>query len=172
MALTELFPMIDMENLTTELLGLAGWRLGWQSTERPAAPGLFSSSQIFNPEGSGQIIVVTQLTFFSNVVNEFFAVEITDTALATAAIPGLPRDGRFGTARRSLAEFRSSDTGPVGGGLQWQFTTEQSVIRDDNGLVVLTPGTGLSIGPVLQNRRMTVNYFWRERIAEPSELNF
>ena len=170
-ALGELFPVLEVEDLTTELLALGGWRLAWQSTERPAVAAKNSASQLRNPAGSGALVVVTELQI-NTTSDQKFQVEVSTTLFGTP-VAGLFRDARFGIPRGTAALVSSADDVAVGGGLRLQtITNRERTIRDDNGLVVLTPGTALNIGTVSDTVLMTVNYFWRERIAEPSELSF
>lgn len=170
-ALSDLFPVLDVENQPPELLALAGWRTAWQSTERTSGVGNDSTSQLFNPVDSGHLVAVTQVHIRTGSATSI-DIEIQNTALA-AGTPGLYRDGRYGVPRRTVAVASSLDGGTTGGGLR--IFAESSVpfsLRDDNGLVVLSPGTGLNIGTVAQNIALLVNYFWRERPAERSELFF
>ncbi len=169
--LPEVFPVLELENTTPELLALSGWRTAWQSTERLSGVGNDSTSQLFNPAGSNAIVVITQLVLRVSV-QSFLDIEIQDTALA-AGVPGLYRDSRFGVPRNSVAIASSLDGGTTGGGLRLLANVDEPfTVRDDNGIVVLAPGTGLNIGTVTQNIFLTANYFWRERLAQESELNF
>lgn len=171
--LSEVFPTFDVENLTPEMLGLAGWRPAWQSTERPVQAVQNSASQLQNPAGSGMLVVVTQIAMRIDSAS-FVQIEIDTTTFGTP-VAGLFRDSRFGTPRSTAATVASADNIAVGGGLRWRLEPDSpsmKTIRDDNGLVTLAPGTNLSIGTITNNRLLTVNYFWRERIAEPSELAF
>ena len=43
---------------------------------------------------------------------------------------------------------------------------------DENGVCVLAPGTGLDIGIDDSGDTLSFSFYWRERVAEPSELNF
>jgi len=171
-ALAELFPVIDVENIPPELLALAGWNLAWQSTQRPAAVGETSTSEMFNPADSGTIMTITQVGIRVSITGNFVQMELTDTPLTTAATRGLFRDARAGIGRSTVAEFRSDDDIAVGGGPRLLATSLQLLITDPNGIAVLTPGIGLRVGTQNLNTQLTVNYFWRERVAEASELNF
>jgi len=170
--LEDLFPTIEVENVPSELLALSGWRLAWQSTERPASVGDQSASQMFNPADSGVIMSVTLIGLRVSVTGNFVQMQIVDTPLTTASTNGLFRDSRFGVPRSTVAEFRSEDGVPTGGGPRLLVTSGQLLLLDPNGIAVLTPGSGLQVGTVNLNTQLTVNYFWRERVAEPSELNF
>jgi len=44
-------------------------------------------------------------------------------------------------------------------------------LQDQNGIVVLAPGSGITFNTAETNRTLLVSFFWRERAAEPSELN-
>lgn len=169
--LPELFPVIEVEDTTPELLALTGWRTAWQVTSRLSGVGNESSSQLFNPVGSGFLISVTQIIIQLAALGSV-DVELQGTALA-AGVPGLYRDGRFGVPRSTVAIVSSLDGGTTGGGLRFLLAANtQFPIRDDNGICVLAPGTGLNIGTVQTNVTLVVNYFWRERPAQPSEINF
>lgn len=171
-AIGELFPMLEVENTTPELLALSGWRTAWQSTERPAVVGDTPASQLFNPIDSGTIVAVTQVTVRADA-NVILSLEIQDTQLGVAPVRGLFRDSRFGGDRETTAVAGAEDNIVVGGGLFFRITANlEIVITDDNGLAVLAPGAGLSVGSTNPNTRLTVNYFWRERPAERSELSF
>ena len=169
--LSELFPVLEVENTTPELLTLTGWRTAWQSTARTSGAGNDSTSQLFNPVGSGFLVAITQI-IINTGANTEIDLELQNTALA-AGTAGLYRDGRFGVPRSTVAIASSLDGGSTGGGLRIRSNTNvPTTLRDDNGIVVLSPGTGLNIGTVSFAIGLTVNYFWRERPAAPSELLF
>jgi len=172
-ALEDLFPVLEVEDTVPELLALAGWRTAWQSTERPSVMGQVTKSQLINPADSGFLVAVTQFLIITDGVTKL-QVEIGTAEIGTP-VAGLYRDSRFGTPRATVALVSSADNIPTGGGLRLTSNVTadfQNSIRDDNGIVVLAPGSTLDIGTVSGRIVLTVNYFWRERIAEPSELNF
>ena len=169
--LSELFPMMDMENLPAELLLLAGWRTAFTTQTVPATIGQTSRAQILNPVGSGRIAVVTDcwLTGAAGIV----AYTTTDTLFANQ-FSGVPRDTRDGLVVNSgcsVAELVSGNTVRRGeinlqGGITFHhFSTE-------NSLAVLAPGTAWEYGTVTDNLFLDVTFFWREREALSSELNF
>ncbi len=170
-ALPELFPVLELENTTPELIALSGWRTAWQSTERPASVGEASASQLRNPAGSGVILTVTQLLIRVTPDTNIQA-EIGTTLFGTP-VSGLFRDARFGTPRLTAAQVSSADNVVIGGGFRIRLVDGVPLsVQDDNGIVVLTPGTTLDCGTTGPNILMTVNYFWRERVALDSEINF
>ncbi|MEE8540006.1 MAG: hypothetical protein V3S54_09320 [Woeseiaceae bacterium] len=170
--LPELFPVIEVENTTPELLAFLGWRLAWQNIQQNAVALQTSAVQLSNPAGSGMIASVTQI-IVRTATPEILQVEVTPTLFVSAAIRGLFRDSRLGGDRATALELRSDPDIATGAGLR--LLTEANVeshIRDDNGFCVLTPGSALQVGTVNDNVALPVNFFWRERVAEPSELNF
>lgn len=168
----ELFPILELENTTPELIALSGWRTAWQSTERPANIGTVSTSQLLNPAGSGILAVITQLSI---VVTSSTRIQMQNTIalLAGFPVPGVFRDARFGVPRNTALRVQSANGPPIGGGGRFLLVANvEFKIADVNGIAVLTPGTELSISTTSVNQLMTVNYFWRERTAEASELSF
>ena len=169
--ISELFPVVDVERVPGELLVLGGTRLVWQSTERPASVGEVSASQLQNPVDSGTLITVSQFNFFTNVFGTVQA-SITETFIGTP-VSGLFRDGRLGITRESTGKVSSADNVATAGGLRIRLLADElKTFEDENSLIMLAPGQALQVGTATDNVRMTVNYFWRERAAEPSELQF
>ena len=170
--LPEMFPVLELEHTTPELIALSGWRTAWQSTERPANVGGTTRSQLSNPPGSNVIAAVTMIIIAGDT-SSVIQSQLETVSIGGTPVRGLFRDGRFGVPRNTALTVESVDGGTVGGGLRLQIPAgEQVFLRDDNGIVVLTPGTRLTIGTVVFNVRMTINYFWRERVALDSEINF
>ena len=169
--ISELFPVVDVERVPSELLILAGTRLAWQSTQRPADAGNVTASQLQNPVDSGSIITVTQLIARVGLAT-FLQAEITETFIGTP-VPGLFRDGRLGIARETTGKVASADGVATGGGLRVFLQANiNTIFPEANDIVTLGPGQALQIGSVIVNVEMTMNYLWREREALPSELQF
>lgn len=168
----ELFPVLELENTTPELLALSGWRTAWQSTERPGNVATVSTSQLINPEDSGIIAVLTSLWVNISVAGAF-QMQNTEALLANNPIGGLFRDARFGVPRNTALQVDSADGPTIGAGARFRLQPDLNFkVADENGLVVITPGTEFSLSTTSVNIIMTVNYFWRERVAEASELSF
>lgn len=170
--ISELFPVLDVERAPGELLVLGGTRLCWQSTERPAFVGQVSASQLINPLDSGTLVTVSSLNLRNNLA-AIVQIQITDTLFTVGLVSGLFRDGRLGTARETTAKVASIDNVTTGGGPR--YTLQASVLfplEDENSIAVLAPGQALQVGTATFNTILTVNYYWRERPAEVSELQF
>jgi len=172
-AIGELFPVLELENTTPELLALSGWRVAWNAAEAPAVAGEVSAAQIFNPAESGVLVAVTALMIQSNVVTGI-TIGLNEEQIGGTPIRGRYRDFRFGGLRETTATTEATDNPTlVPGGLFIRvLAVAETVIRDDNGIAVLSPGSGLQLTTNILNARLTVNFFWRERAAEPSELSF
>jgi len=172
--LQELFPMVDVENVPTELLILGGTRIGFGSVRLLANVGDVPKSQLFNPADSGFIVTITDITHtIATVVTEmrfaFAAAGVADEVGQETF-----RDTRGGLASTPVAQVRSEiSLGGIPG--IWQVSNLPNVPfpqRNNKGLAVLGPGTGLTCAPNTTNVTTVVAWKWRERVAEPSELNF
>lgn len=168
--ITELFPMIDVENVPGELLALMGTNLGWASSELLATPAVRNHHQIFNPVGSTMLIVVTRVTAFSSAASNFRFSNFLG-AQTTLAGNERRRDTRSGTLASLVAQQRTSQNA-VSGGLDYRLRSvgsAETTIFDRNGLAVLFPGTGLTVTCQTLNLDSTVGFMWRERVFETSE---
>ena len=171
--LTELFPVVSVEDLPLELRVLSGWRAAMIEVERLAGVGDVVAANLFNPAGSGVIAVVERVLWRVNSADniEFDLVQATLTGGQTK---GLFRDTRLGGDRLSTL-FATTQTAAATDGIQRYFTPADVMERleDDQGLFVLSPGNGLQVGyATTTNKLLAVNFQWRERTAEPSELSF
>jgi hypothetical protein len=114
------------------------------------------AAQVFNPVGSGVIVVVTEASVEVTVLAAQFIAVLRDAAQTTLGPAVLPLDTRWfagqpftGTAGRSGIQFRTSTSG-VGGGTS--YLSELGPIVPIGGLyrftnlpIVLGEGTGLDI---------------------------
>ena len=169
--LQELFPTLDVENVPGELLFLAGTKIGLCATSKAPTAGKKAAIQLFNPAASGQLITVSTM-YISGSGNQFISWALSSTALATNTnIPRL-RDSRSGTNQTGVVQLRTSpDAVSLSGGIIQLLGTTTLQITDGNSICVLAPGTGFSIVGDTDDT-LSVSFFYRERIAEPSELNF
>jgi len=172
-ALTELFPVIDVEQVPLELLFLAGTTLGQGATNQSNLAGNLNHSQLFNPVRSGQLIVPTYVSVFSGTA-QIIEYTTTITPLTTETGNVIPRDTRAGLAAPVVGQTR--EVQQVGGlpetGVIRLLANVQFVLRNEGGLFVLAPGTGLTFANTTANTDLLMNYMWRERVALESELNF
>lgn len=169
--LSELFPVIETENLPAELLFLGGWLTGMNTATQAATVGESSRLQVFNPLGSGKIAVLTDVYFDGDggIVNW----QINETPFVPAPVTGITRDTHAGfdvgtaLATGALATGNTLQAG--------RFVLSANVFlhfHSENGIAVLAPGSGVEFGTDVDNRNLNATFFWRERVALPSELNF
>lgn len=169
--LSELFPVLDVENVPGELLLLGGTQLCIGQTIESANAGDTPSSSLRNPGESGTLITVTSIRIFSG------------TAQAGRGGPSLNTLPNTGT--QAVRDTRVGPTGqPVGimlsdnslslAPLFYRFElngTDDLVIEDPNGVAVITQGTSFIVGASIANTDLRVGWLWRERPAEQSELS-
>lgn len=171
-ALTELFPMVDVEDLKAELALISGSRLAFSSTFQLADPVDLNHSQLFNPTDSNNLIVLERLDIRASIAQNI-EYQLATVALADFTANHALRDTRLGIPTAPVGQVRSVEQ--AGGlaqfGLIWEDTNGKT-IEDKRGLFVLAPGTGLTIATTVANADFIVSYLWRERVAETSELQF
>jgi len=172
-ALTELFPVIDVERIPGELLRLSGTRICVGSFQIGPTVGLAERIQVFNPTGSGVLATVHRMLFFGTVTNSY---RISPGIIAFPTGLGLETlmDRRAAATERPTCQIRSDQTVALEGATivvrLLAHTTYQ--LDTENDIAVLPPGTGLGISTDTVNKFINVTFLWRERAALPSELNF
>ena len=172
--ISELFPMIDVENVPPELLVYTGWHAAQRATQRTAGVGDLTASQLFNPLGSGLLVVLTKVLLSVNLVSDV-NWQLGVAALADLQGRGQLRDDRAGGVVSGSATTETRTAAPFTVNPGNRARAEAGVtleLSDVNGLAILTPGIGWNVGTTVTNARLTVQYFWRERVAEQSELQF
>lgn len=170
-ALTELFPMIDVENVPAELLLLMGSRLalGGDNLAAPAAT-FFAQMMLRNPANSGFIITVLEARC-SSTTDQQFVWGPTQNTLATAESTAFADTRVFpeGTVGQVLSESLLV-VGPTFGHGRALANTDL-ILNVPRGLAVLTPGTAFSVSTTDDATVLTATFTWLERVAQPSELN-
>lgn len=171
-ALTELFPTIDVESLNAELSLPLDWRLGFASDNLGPTAGQLNLIQLFNPAASGNLVVLERVDLRTD--SDQFVAYATVNAALTNVVASDVRDTREGIQNPPTAEVR--DVTQVGGianiGLIFCQTNVIQTIEEKRGLFVLAPGTGVTFVNAAANTSLMCSFFWRERAAEASELQF
>ena len=171
-SLSELFPMVDVENLPAELLFLAGWRTAFTTKTMNAVGGETSRAQLFNPLGSGLIVVCTDVYIISGT-NTIINYTTTGTELTDDSFSGVPRDTRDGLLVTTGAKVAQQQTGNTVRRGTFIVPTQTPFHHfAKNGLAVLGPGTGWEYGTNADAQALDITFHWRERAALSSELNF
>lgn len=170
--LPELFPVIEVENTTPELLLLNGWRLAWQNIEETSPLAETAAVSITNPVGSGILAAVEELDLRTSF-DDNIQILVTNTLDTSPEIRGLFRDARLGGNRNTACELRNFSNVPTGAGLRIRLVADEVMhLAPRNGICVLSPGTALQIGTTGTQLQLAVNCYWRERVAQSSELLF
>jgi len=173
--LSELFPVLDVERVPGELLLLGGTRLGFAGFPVAGGVGQFSGSQIENPVSSRNLITITRVIFSAQAGGQLLfgtthaqlatalptASRLRDTREVFPAQPvGLLRvDGALGAPIDSIGQLRTAGLISL-------------TLEDENGVAILAPGERFTVGSDVANTLLTATFFWRERPAEPPELQF
>lgn len=171
--LSELFPVIDVENIPAELLALGGTRMAIGNTNEPAVAAVFQISQLFNPVGSGIIITLLHLHVISTDALSV-GMGITDGSFTNNNPLNVSfADGRFLPPEVPTGQCRDETAGAEGVRFYLfdQNNFQSQIFQPPKAICVLVPGTGWSVSTTVVNHPLSVSYGWIERPAEQSELN-
>jgi len=170
--LGDVFPVLDLENLTPENQLTAGWFLfQGQASVTGAVAGL-AAVQVLNPAGSDVIVVIDKCKVNTTATRAIgFG---TAVAPLTAAINTTTRDTRAGQVFTGKALIRTSTdaTGALGDLTIVPVANVDYDLDLPHGIAVLGPGGALTFVDSVVNSVLRVLFFGRARIAEPSELSF
>jgi len=171
--LEELFPMFDVEKLPAELYRLANIDLCYGGATFVAVPAQAGRGQLFNPAGSGKILTVTQAGC-SLLLGARIRWGRQDTPHTSNFSTQLFRDVRHPLGNLPTGQIRGQTSVALANATGQTFINALTpfTLEDENGITVLTEGTGFEIGVDALNQAMTFYFYWRERVAEPSEINF
>jgi len=171
-ALEDLFPVIEVENTTSELLRTTGWKLGAGQISITPAIGTRAAIQLFNPVGSGHLVVLTGIIFSSATSTEVRGGP-SFAALTDTSTPGQQRDTRNGVLTRTVALIQEEDDGLVSNLINIRTASQVTqTISDPNDIAVLTPGTGWRMTTLGIDILLRMAFFYRERVGQPEEFNF
>lgn len=170
--LSELFPVLDVERVPGELLFLGGTKLGWGGAQKAADAGKKPGIQLFNPVDSGHLVTVELVNISGNFSGQIF-IGLTTITLPTNTGLGFLRDVRTGTTELTVAQVRTSGDAIASANMSVRTNTNVLVaVEPRNSVAVLASGTGLLLVPSGIDTTLNVGFFWRERPAEQSELQF
>ena len=172
--LEELFPIFDVENRNAELALIGGWRLAMGSTVLPGVAANLRFGELRNPADSGYLIVPTRIWISPGSTQNVEWELIGEPALTEFTVTARVLDTRLGVTSSPVGQIRSSTqvAGAAGFGNFFLVTGTPFPFQDDGGICVLAPGSGIVFANTTVNTSLTLQFLWRERIAEPSELNF
>jgi len=171
--LNELFPTLDVENVPSELLALSRTSLVTAGSLLNPSVGNVNKHQLFNPATSSVMLVVTQMIVSTGVAgNSEIVVEVTARTTNVGNVQR--RDTRAGFAEAVIGENRTQqDAAGVASIVNIRLLANTAFsLTDPNDLFVLFPGTGVTFSPTTANVQSVCQFFWRERVFEPAEINF
>jgi len=170
--LSELFPMIDVENVPAELLILAGTRTCAGGGFQGATAAQAVKFQLFNPVDSGHIITITRVLHSADSTQNHRWGRSTAVFATTRSGAGEFTDTRNDIVNKPVAEIRELSEAALANAANLIVVpaNEPLVLENENSIAVLSPGFGWEIGNQAVNTGGSVSFYWRERVAEQSEL--
>lgn len=173
-ALSELFPMIDVERVPSELLALQGTHLAGCSVESGGTAAVNNQHQVFNPVGSGHLITVTH-ALVASATTQILFFGLASATLATVIANPRFRDGRVSditpVGQNRVATLAAATPSTYRVQVNGGAGIASFLLDDPNDLAVLPPGFGFQVSTSTVNTSLVTSFFWRERPAERSELN-
>jgi len=171
-ALEDLFPTLDVENAPMELLRASGWVFGTGFLAEVPSAGNNAAIALFNPADSGHLVVCTTIN-----INGPSAVDVMIgpifTALASVNLPGAQRDTRAGAIAQTVARLQSDENATSSAFLRIPIVANVNTqLTDIDGYYVLAPGSGMQVFANTVDITIRAGFLWRERVAEPEELDF
>jgi len=169
-ALTELFPMIDVENVPSELLLLSGTRLCIGRGFEAALAANFGQIMLRMPGGTGSIATILSVIVFSPTAQALTLGPTLNTYTNTEVEAFT--DGRiFGQG--TVAKVLGDRLLVVGSNFMHHQVNgvDATVYTPPRGFAVVTPGTAFSVSNTVVNTAIEVSFLWTERVGQPSEFS-
>lgn len=178
---TALTPVLIAEADRPEAQALKGILLGFGDTFVANGVGVASMAQLWNPAGSGKLVVVERAQGSLPSLNGWVAFLLNDTALTTNTNAAIHRDTRNrqnpGFNIGLSAEVRQQAAAAVPGASSFVWETRRSASESSElpVPVVLQPGTGLIVVAddtpqhLPFNISLQASFAWYERAMEAGE---
>lgn len=171
-SLGDVFPVLDLENLTPENQLPAGWSLTQRFITVVGIAAQLTGVSVINPADSGAIVVVDKILVQSNTSQNFtYGV---DLPLFTVVTTFQNQDTRSSNQQNgSMVMGGNANVGAAfGGGFFRALANVTFILEAPNGLAVLAPGGQFGVAGATVQTNITMSAFGRVRLAEPSELSF
>lgn len=170
--ITELFPMINVEDPPPELLLLGGTIPSFGGGTITGAAGEAPRAQLFNPANSGRLVTLTDV-YFATLATTTVRWGVTTPAIGVTITTQTSLDTRLFTPARPTAQIRQTSSAALASATgQTRLLADTPLhLHNANGVAILRPGTGFEIGISLLTGIIHYTFYWRERDAEASELN-
>jgi len=171
-ALSELFPVLDLENMPSELLVLGGTRIVFGGGTVTGVAGQAPKMGLFNPANSGNIVILTAVVY-STLSTGTVRWGLNTNELATQIGTEVFADSRLGFTARPVGRIGTESAVALANatGQSRVVGNARFDLQFPNDLCVLAPGFGFEIGSNVNASIILTAFYWRERAAIPSELN-
>ncbi len=170
--ISELLPIIDVENMPAELLLLMGTRLAIGEADlSPGGVGTFGQAMLRNPPNSGAIITILEIRTGTDQQQEMVAGPTLTTY--PDAQPSAFVDTRI-FPEPTVGQVLSDNTLLVPGSTFYRFrllSGREVVWKRSKGIAVIAPATAFSVSVTNDATNFNCSFLWTERVAQPSELN-
>ena len=170
--LSELFPVLDVESVPSELLILAGTRTCFGGGTINAGAGFAPKMELFNPAGSNTIITLTDVYVSSSSGSMTVRWGTNTVQLTTQIATELFSDTRNPVLFNPVGEVGTEAAvafAPATGQARLISNTVLH-LEGKNDLMILSPGNGFQVGLGTNNTIIHVTFYWRERPMETSEV--
>lgn len=170
--LSDLFPVLDVERVPGELLRLSETKILIGGTTLQSGVGDLPSIQVFNPEDSGNLVVVSSVDI-SAASGTTFVIGVSVAEFADFVARMTSRDTRGTIIIQGVAQIRTTDTIAFSSAGSFAFRLGGNIthtITDENSVAVLFPGTGFFVQSSTTNSFLSCGFMVRERPFLESEL--
>lgn len=166
----DVVPALILESERAEWAYLAGTKLMVGHASLAASVGNVGNVQCWVPSGSNVVVTIDRI-YFGCVTSKEFYISWSTVALTTQSVAA-SRDSRNGIgviigAAHVRYQFAAA---PLGTGSIMKFNAGSGFVAMMDVPFVITPGFGIIVSNTVQNSEMSVNFAYRERTLEPSEL--
>ena len=170
--LGDVFPILDLENLTPENHLTAGWNLFCGQATVVGVAAQLAGLQLTQPAGRTSLVVVDKIIVNAELAQDItFGVNLTPRASIINTNNKDTRNAQAFNANAIITGNANMGVAALGGIIAVAAATDRE-LEAPNGLGVLGPGGSFSVVCATVNSDLTVTFFGRERQAEPSELSF
>ena len=169
--LGDVFPVLDLENLTPENQLTAGWETFWIHGAVAGVVAQTSGVSLINPAGSGSLVVVDTV-FLRSEFNSVLTIGSSLPLFTQIIVRVAKRDTRGQPFTGKAALGGNTNVGAIENGLSLSLVAGvDRQVEIPGSLAVLEPGTQLATVLTFADSNLTASFSGRVRLAEPSELS-